>query len=106
MIYHAIWVVDKDPIDAAGYIIAGFNYVFPLTQTEYTGLFTSILARLFQSIAVVDYHISCFPENEYLRDNYDKKLKIFKLLTTIPENRVYKIWDEIIKKCNDMTIKP
>ena len=94
--------MDKDPIDAAGYLIAGFDNVFPLTQTEYTGIFTSVLARLFQSITVVDYHISCFPENEYLRDSYDQKLKIFKLLSTIPESNVYKIWDEVKKKCNTM----
>ncbi|EDV24398.1 uncharacterized protein TRIADDRAFT_56167 [Trichoplax adhaerens] len=97
MVYYAMWIINQDPLTAAGHLIAGFNSVFPLTDIEYKGLYTMILARLFQSITLVDYHISCFPENEYLKGHYDKKLKIYDLLSCASERKVYKIWDEIMK---------
>ena len=96
MIAYIMLIHDIEPVQAAGYLIAGFHKVFPLTYHEYKALHKIATSRLLQSVIMAHYELSRDATNPYILNCYKEKCKIFNLLNSMTEKEIYRIWDDIV----------
>lgn len=56
----------QNPLEAAASVVAGYNSVYPLRESEIDVVFPAICARLAMSVAISSYQRSLEPESDYL----------------------------------------
>lgn len=95
MIAYVMLIHNIEPLEAAGYTIAGFHKVFPLTLSEYKALHKIATSRLLQSVITAHYELAKDTTNPYILNYYQEKCKIFNLLNSTSEIEIYRIWDDI-----------
>lgn len=74
----AAFIDEDDVLEVSGYIIAGYQSVFPIPGLEFELLYDVISARLCQVFLITSSHEKEYPNNEYLRKllvDYLAKLK-------------------------------
>lgn len=74
----ASFINEDDVLEVSGYIIAGYQSVFPLPGLEFDLLYDVVSARLSQVFLITSSHEKEYPNNEYLRKllvDYLTKLK-------------------------------
>ena len=94
---YLLLTVDDNLIQAAGKLIAGYHSVLPITEMEYKGLPTIIMARLFQSIVIANHQYFKDSGNEYIMTKYDKKWEVLKLFLSTPLDEIFAVWNKIIE---------
>lgn len=94
---YLLLIIDREVIQAAGQLVAGYHSILPITEMEYKGLPTIIAARLFQSIVIANYQYSLYPGNEYIMSRYSKKWELLNLFLSTPPDEIFTVWNKIIK---------
>ncbi|KAM4748492.1 hydroxylysine kinase [Rhinophrynus dorsalis] len=95
-------VESKDPLHVGGYILAGFESVFPLMPEEREALFILVNCRFAQSLVMARYSVMLCPENEeYLMITAKTGWKHLLTLQDMGKEAVEKIWFDTAKSYND-----
>ncbi|KAM4036157.1 hydroxylysine kinase isoform 1-T5 [Anomaloglossus baeobatrachus] len=88
-------IESADPLPVGGYVLAGFESVFPLTKEEKAALFTLVCCRFSQSLVMARYSVLLCPQNEeYLMITAKTGWKHLMTLLDIGKEAIEKIWEE------------
>lgn len=79
-------------VSVAGHVLRGYQSVYSLSQSELSLLYWSVAARFFQSIVIGLYKQSLEPENIYLSQSSQLKLKILASYISMPGVEVLNSW--------------
>lgn len=91
-----------DPIEVGGPVLAGWESLFPLNESERECLFTLVLCRFCQSLLYARYFVILNPENEeYLMISSKRGLGILKQLMELGKEKVEKVWFESAAEFRD-----
>ncbi|XP_068599779.1 hydroxylysine kinase-like [Brachionichthys hirsutus] len=83
----------QTPIEVGGLVLAGWESVFPLNESEKDCLYVLVLSRFCQSFVVAHYNVSQNPENEeYLMVTAKTAAHVFQQLLDHGKEKVEKVW--------------
>ncbi|ANN62244.1 phosphotransferase (plasmid) [Mesorhizobium loti NZP2037] len=88
----------NDPLAAAGDFIRGFHLVKPISKTEGSVLFKTIMARMVMRIAITEWRAVKFPENrKYILRNTPQVWRQFRVLSGMPEGETTSKFTEMLR---------
>lgn len=88
-------IVHSNPLEVGGPILAGWESVLPLNETERDCLYVLVMSRFCQSIVIASHSVKLHPENaDYLLSTSRKGVSIFCQLWKLGKEKVEKVWFE------------
>lgn len=82
-----------NPPEVGGFILAGWESVFPLNEAEKECLYTLVLSRFCQSCLLARHMVLLHPDNaEYVMTTSKKGLSILRRLWELGKEEVEKVW--------------
>ncbi|XP_069480519.1 hydroxylysine kinase [Ambystoma mexicanum] len=95
-------IESQDPLRVAGYVLAGFESIIPLTPEERGALFILVKCRFSQSLVMARYSVLQYPENEeYLMITAKTGWKHLLALADSGKEAIEKIWFDTAKAYNE-----
>ncbi|XP_044216465.1 hydroxylysine kinase [Thunnus albacares] len=90
------------PIEVGGPILAGWESVLPLNETEKDCLYVLVLSRFCQSLVFARYSVTLQPENaEYLMISSKKGIHIVRQLWELGKEHMEKVWFQSAAQFSD-----
>ncbi|XP_068599629.1 LOW QUALITY PROTEIN: hydroxylysine kinase-like [Brachionichthys hirsutus] len=92
----------QTPIEVGGLVLAGWESVFPLNESEKDCLYVLVLSCFCQSLLLSRYNVSQNPENEeYLMSTSKNGIRIVHQLWELGKEEVEKVWFQTAAQFND-----
>ncbi|KAG8228449.1 hypothetical protein J437_LFUL009100 [Ladona fulva] len=91
---------DMDPLEASGYVLAGYSAVRKLPEVEYKLLKICVAARFCQSLVLGAYSYSLNPTNDYVMITAKLGWKHLHYLWNTPSESIHCKWEEIKETMN------
>ncbi|XP_070817278.1 hydroxylysine kinase isoform X2 [Chaetodon trifascialis] len=91
-----------EPIEVGGHVLAGWESVLPLNETEKDCLFVLVLSRFCQSLVLARYSVTLNPENEeYLMITSRTGIHILRQMWELGREQVEKVWFQSAAQYSD-----